>query len=413
MALEANIGKSFLYRFLMQFQLWWPIWVIYLQKERDLSLTQITLLDTPFFLLIVFAEVPTGAIADRYGRRVSLMLGSFMFALAVFIFGIAESYPVILLSYTAWGLALTLQSGADTALLYDSLKAMGREDEFQKINGRLWALTSLAVLLAILVGAPIAAATSLATPILLSAGIALAAVPIAFWMREPSYREHDEPEPYFHMVRAGVRDAWNKKPLRYIIAFSGMLQAAVFAPLIFLQPFLDSYDVGTGNLGLWQAPVRGAGMVAAFFAHRVLSRMGERAAFFAMPVALGIAYLSLAGIANMWVYAAFVPVGFVAGLSNPALADYVNRRIPSDRRATMLSIQNLAGSILLAFIEPISGALADAVGLRGMFLMFGVLTITIGPAILWLWNRAESDELDAGSGEPQRAHEQTPEIIPV
>ena len=96
MALEANVWKSYLYRFLMNFQLWWPIWVIYLQKERGLSLTQITLLDTPFFLLIVLAEVPTGAIADRFGRRTSLMLGSSLFALAVFIFGIADNYLIIL-----------------------------------------------------------------------------------------------------------------------------------------------------------------------------------------------------------------------------------------------------------------------------------------------------------------------------
>ena len=62
-------------------------------SERGLSLTQITLLDTPFFLLIVLAEVPTGAIADRFGRRSSLMLGSALFAVAVFIFGVADSYP--------------------------------------------------------------------------------------------------------------------------------------------------------------------------------------------------------------------------------------------------------------------------------------------------------------------------------
>jgi MFS family permease len=311
-------------------------------------------------------------------------------------------------------LALTLQSGADTALLYDSLKRMGREDEFQKINGRLWALTSLAVLLAILIGAPIAAATSLSAPILLSAGIALAAVPVAFWMREPKFDEHETPEPYLRMVRNGVRDAWNKKPLRYIIMFSGLMQAAVFAPLIFLQPFLDSFDVDTANLGLWQAPVRAAGMVAAFFAYRVVSRMGLRGTFVAMPIALGIAYVSLAGIDSMWVYAAFIPVGLVAGLSNPALADYVNRRIPSDRRATMISIQSLAGSVLLAFIEPVSGLMADTVGLQGMFLMFAVVTVVACGIVLWLWNRAETDELASLPEEDaKRTHEQTPEIIPV
>src|SRR5262245_39570557 len=144
MAFEGNVWKSYLYRFLMNFQLWWPIWVIYLQKERGLSLTQITALDVPFFLLVVLAEVPTGAIADRWGRRISLMLGSLMFSVAVFVFGIAQSYPILLLSYTAWGFGLTFQSGADTAILYDSLKAIDREDDFQKINSRMWALTSTA-----------------------------------------------------------------------------------------------------------------------------------------------------------------------------------------------------------------------------------------------------------------------------
>jgi MFS family permease len=232
-------------------------------------------------------------------------------------------------------------------------------------------------------------------------------------MREPKFEEHDTPEPYLRMVRNGVRDAWNKKPLRYIIIFSGIMQAAVFAPLIFLQPFLDSFDVDTANLGLWQAPVRAAGMVAAFFAYRVVSRMGLRGTFVAMPIALGIAYLSLAGIDSMWVYAAFIPVGLVAGLSNPALADYVNRRIPSDRRATMISIQSLAASVLLAFMEPISGAMADTVGLRGMFLMFSVVTLVACGIVLWLWNRAEAEELAALPEESTRSHEPTPEIIPV
>jgi hypothetical protein len=66
-------------------------------------------------------------------------------------------------------------------------------------------------------------------------------------------------------------------------------------------------------------------------------------------------------------------------------------------------------------MEPISGAVADAVGLRGMFLMFGVLTLVTGPAILWLWNRAEMSETDvapAGAIEAQE-QEQTPEIVAV
>lgn len=101
---RSNVSKSYMYAFLMQFMLWLPIWVLYLRDERGFSLTQITLLDIPFFLLIVFAEVPTGAVADRFGRKVSLMLGSGLFAVALAVFGVASSFVVILISYFVWGM---------------------------------------------------------------------------------------------------------------------------------------------------------------------------------------------------------------------------------------------------------------------------------------------------------------------
>ncbi len=401
-AFESNVWKSFVYRFLMQFQLWWPIWVVYLLKDRGLSLTQVTILDVPFFLLMVLAEVPTGAIADRYGRRVSLMVGSCMFAVAVFVFGIADNYVVILLSYTAWGFGMTFQSGADTAILYDSLKAAGREDDFQKINSRLWALTSGSVLAAILLGAPLAAATSYTFPILLSAGIALAAVPVAFSMHEPRHGDDEEKEPYLQTVATGIRDAWNRPALRYIILFSALLGAVTFAPLIFVQPFLDEHGVGTGNLGVWQAPVRGAGVIAALLVHQFVARTGQRTAFLAMPAAIAVAMFALAGFDFLWASMAFLVVGAVAGMQNPVLATYVNKRIPSERRATMLSVQALIASLILAGMEPMAGIIADGAGLRAMFLAFGAIIVVLGGGVLALWWRAELSELAAESG-PQLA----------
>ena len=224
MAFEGNVRKSYVYRFLMEFQLWWPIWVIYLQKERGLSLTQITLLDTPFFLLIVLAEVPTGAIADRFGRRVSLMLGSALFAVAVVR---SSASPTTTgsssLSYTAWGLALTFQSGADTAILYDSLKRVGREDDFQKINGRL-------------LGGDVARRADRDPHRRADRGgdELLVADPAQRGHRaagragrvldaRAGERERDEShEPLLpDAVRNGMRDAWEQPALRYIILFSG------------------------------------------------------------------------------------------------------------------------------------------------------------------------------------------------
>jgi MFS family permease len=414
MAYEANIRKSYIYRFLMEFQLWWPIWVIYLQKQRGLSLTQITLLDTPFFFLMVVAEVPTGAVADRFGRRWSLMLGSLMFAIAVFIFAMADNYLVILLSYGAWGLGLTFQSGADMALVYDSLKEVGREEEFQTVNSRLTALKSLGVLIAILIGAPIAEATSYSFPIMLSAGIALLAVPVAYSMHEPAYREQASEEHYLRTLVDGIRDSWKQPSLRYIILFSGVLTTATFSPLVFQQPFLSEHGVGTGNLGLWQAPIRGAGIVAALMAYQFVGRFGQRGAFAALPVFLVVSNFALAGVDHAGAASAFLGMGLVAGLQPPIIATYINKRIPSDRRATILSVQSVVASGILAAGQPIGGLVADAFGLRAVFLTFGALTAAVAFPVLLLWLRAEREEDElAELNRELLGRERSSEAVPV
>jgi len=184
--LAHNVGHSYLYAFLMDLSLSAPIWVLYLRDERGFSLTQITLLEVPLFLLIVFAEVPTGAVADRFGRRISLMLASGILAISMFVYGIATSYPVILISNLAWGLAFTFRSGADVALLYDSLQQAGREEEFQRASGRLFALRSGAMLAGLLIGAPLAAATSYSFAIVTTSALCAGALAVAFQQRDAS-----------------------------------------------------------------------------------------------------------------------------------------------------------------------------------------------------------------------------------
>src|SRR3989304_8611871 len=151
-AYEDNVWKSYLYQFLMNFQLWWPIWVVYLQKDRGLSLTQITGLETVFWLMMFGAQVPSGAVADRWARRGALFLASAFMAVGILVFGLATNYVIILVSYAAWALAIAFQTGADNALVYDSLRLLGREGEFQKVAGRMWATGSLGVIGGVLLG---------------------------------------------------------------------------------------------------------------------------------------------------------------------------------------------------------------------------------------------------------------------
>jgi MFS family permease len=387
-AFESNVWKSCAYTVLMDLSLSAPIWVLYLRDARGFSLTQITLLEVPLFLLIVFAEVPTGAVADRFGRRVSLALASAILALAMLVYGVATSYLVILISNLAWGLAYTFRSGADTALLYDSLKEVGREGDFARISGRFWALRSSAALAGLLLGAPIAAATSYTVAITLGAVLHGCALLVALSMHEPRHPPEHATEPYLRTLASGVREAWRKPALRWIFLYSGIVGAGAAGPLLLLQqPWLAGHGVGTAQLGLWQAPAHAAEVISALAAGWVLSRLGERGAFLALPLTLSLCGVALAGIDHAWIAVAFLGVALTRGLHHPVLAGYVNGRIESRRRATVLSVQSVAGNVAMAIAWPLAGAVADAFGLRGAFLMYAAGTLALGGGALLLWNR--------------------------
>src|SRR5690606_11953898 len=118
--------------------------------------------------------------------------GAGVYALAIFVFGVAPNYWIILTSYLLWGIALTLISGADSAFFFDSLKAVGREQEFQKLWGRARSVGATAGLVALLLGAPLADATTLWLPVLAGAATLALAFLVTLTFHEPPRLEEGE-----------------------------------------------------------------------------------------------------------------------------------------------------------------------------------------------------------------------------
>ncbi|MFN0094973.1 MAG: MFS transporter [Dehalococcoidia bacterium] len=395
-AFEANIWKFTLFRFLVNFQLWMPIWVLYLTDQRGLSLTQVTALDTAFWLFLVAMEVPTGAVADRYGRKVSLLTGAVANTVAVFVFGIADNYPVLLASYMAWGVAWTLFSGADAAFFYDSLKAIGKEHDYQRLFGRVFAFQSLGVLLSLPAGSFIADQTSLATPVVLSAGLMALAALTAFWFREPPRLEAGHRQlGYLEGPKQAARIIFGSPVLKYFMILAASIVATTMCIDILKQPFLDSHGVDVGDLWIWLIPGTLVGMGASLNAHKLIARFGSQAVVIAVPMVVLFA-LGLLGTFDSLGAWALVPV--VAGASSftyPLVSGYLNSRIPSSQRATILSMYQLLFALIVAGLEPLAGWIADEHGLPIAYRWLAVILAVSAAPLLALWIRASRNEPDA------------------
>jgi MFS family permease len=406
---EANVNKYYLFQFFLNFQLWWPIWIIYLTETRGLTLGQVTLIDVPFWLSIILLQVPAAALADRFGRKPTLIAASAAFATAVTAFGLATSFWLILVSYLIWGVAFALLNGTESAFIYDSLKAVGREHEYPRIYGRGWAIQMAAGVAGTLIGAPLAQATSLPFPIVLSGGLAAMATVAAFTFTEPLPEERGRSHLSYGRIIGDSLSIFRHRPnIRYGILFYGVISIGSIAPIFFFQPFLREHGFDVDQLGIYQTPMRVAGIAAALLAQQIIARFGERGTFIAMPIVIAGSYLVLAGWDAPAAQVAFLAMNFVVVLSQPTVTDYVNRRVDSEQRATVLSLTTLGRSAILIPAAPLLGALAEE-SLTAAFVAGAVLIATLALPLMIAWaprlSRAEGADRVAIEAVPVKSGE--------
>lgn len=386
--MQSNIRKYYIFHLFLNLQLWFPIWIIYLTEERGLSLAQVTIIDIPFWLCIILLQVPGAALADRYGRKPVLIGAGTAFSLAIVAFGLATTFPLLLMSYLIWGAGFALLWGTESAFLFDSLKALGREDEYSRIYGRGWAVATGAQVAGTLIGAPLAEATSLQFPIVFSGGISAVAVIAALTFKEPGVVDRTVKQPsYGEIISTSARLVREQPAVRYAILYFGLMTVGSIGVVFFFQPFLVDHNVDVGDVGLWQTPSRIAGIAAALLAHRLMRDMGERRVFFIMPLVIISGYLMLAFWDSLWAQIAFPALNFVMILSQPTVTDYLNKRVASEQRATVVSMTNLIRSFVLIPSAPLLGLLADEVSTQAAYLAGGLIVAVFGVPLLLAWAR--------------------------
>ncbi len=387
-----NVWRYGAFKFFVDFQLWLPIWVIYLNETRGLSITEITFLDVPFWLLLIILEVPTGIVADRWGRKVSLCYGAFINAVAVLVFGLAGNIALLFISYSVWAVAWTLFSGADSAFVYDSLKAAGRRDEYQKIWGRIHSISLVAHVLGLVLGAPLAAITNLWFPIVVSAGLMLLAWVVSLTFKEPPRDE--EPVSYRETILNAVNVVRSKPPVYTMMLFAGFVMAIAVSFSILAQPYLRiHHEIDIDIIGFLQVPGQLVGIFAALFAYRLVGLIGVGRTMLLLPVIVLVAAIGLGSFDNIWAFAFYPLTGLVFAMSFPVLSTYFNDRIPSASRATVLSIYQLTFSLFVALFEPVLGFLADSRGFPTAYMVAAIILAAGTPVLYIIWRRASSKEV--------------------
>jgi len=398
---DRNVPRYYLFSGLTSSMFWLPIWIIFLQ-DRGLSLGQIGMLEVVALIVGAVMEVPTGVVADTYGRKVSLTIGAFLNGLALLALLTGVLSPVFLIGYILWNVSYTFFSGAGEALLYDSLKLAGRDADYTAITGRNMVIVQAAGGIAGLLGGLIAA-WDMRACFVITAVLTFAAAAVALSMKEPPHADDGGNRlGYRENLRVGMRIAVSLPRVRYIILFGATI--SLFSILLvgfLLQPYAEEVGLPIWSMGAILLLANGGAMVGAWLAGRAERRLGRTRLLVIVPAAVvGLQLL-------LWVAAAppavmlFAAISLAIALAQPILSAMLNEAIPSAQRATVISLQSLLFSLVAS---PLQIALLTIAARTSAAFAIGVAAVLLAclvvPVFLLLQRASSEREPDADSLNP-------------
>lgn len=391
-AFSSTVGRYYLFTFLRDLAFFSAVLVPFFTDWGHITLTQAQILQSWFMLWIFLLEIPTGAVADFYGRKNSLALGALIVAAAVLVYGRWPDFKVFLFGEFLFAVGVALTSGADDALLYDHLKETGREKEAAKIIGRAHAFHLLGILTAAPIGSLLAAKFGLSAPMLYSAFPFLLASLVAYSIREPQRSQTtSESQRYLDVAREGFAFFYRHRRLR-LLALDGIVVASAAYFVIWLyQPLLKSLGVPIFYFGFGHAFLVAAEIAVAANFDALEKLFGGGRNFLRLSAAgTALTFLLAAAFPRTATVVLFLLVAGGFGLTRiELLGAYMNRFIPSERRATVLSSISMFKRLALVGLNPVVGFTADH-SLRLALLGVGLL-----PLLVFLFSPLRQKTLEA------------------
>ncbi len=406
--MERNLRLYPWYQSARNLLFWQGVWFLYFEKV--LSAEEAIFLAAIFELGSVILEVPSGYFSDAVGRRITLLISAFAAIAAYLLFYTGNTFAAFVAAQLLWSVAISFNSGTDSAILYDSLHALGRTQEIAESEARAWRYSYIALALSAALGglmATGATAESYALTYFISALAGLATLGLAWAFTEPPNnaqgRSAAPPVTQFGIVIARLRDP----VLRWMLVFIVTLYVLSHVPFVFVQPYvrelLAGFDLARETpaiTGMIVALMMAVSAILGWFVVSLRDRFGTKMMFVtALLLQTGL-IAAMAWIIHPLVIG-FLLLRMVPGaLTRPFFLEAIQPRLQSSYRATYLSVQSLIARLvfsaaLFAAAAAVTGTgTLDRAGLTQILPWFALAATVLTAWLWWSWpNLEDRDDL--------------------
>jgi MFS family permease len=385
----------------------WGINTLFL-LDAGLSNTEAFAANAFFTFGQVIFEVPTGVVADTWGRRASYILGTLTLLastlLYLWMWYIQAPFWGWALSSVFLGLGFTFFTGATEAWLVDGLKFSKYEGDLDSVFARGSIAGGAAMLTGSVAGGYIAQATNLGVPyIVRSAVLGLTFIIALIFMKDLGFTP-DKSQTVMKQMRkifkASIDNGFRRPAVRWIMLGAPFTMGASFYAFYAMQPYLlELYgESGAyGIAGLAAAVIAGAQIVGGLLVKQIRKVFSRRTHAIILSVSLSVVALAvIGGTGNFWIAIVLLVVwAMMFAAVTPIRQAYLNGIIPSEQRATVLSFDSLMGSSGGVFAQPSLGRVADVGGYSASYLVTAAVQLGALPfAILARREKAPSDPIE-------------------
>ncbi len=389
--LHSNIWKITLSDVFYRFGVIGSIYILY-YNFLGFEFQHIGLFEGITSLTIVVSDLFTGVIADRIGRKNSVLLSNLAFFIMAILLGIAgwisSGHVVVLIVCGILnGLEFSWRSGARSALLYDTLIQLDQEKDYLKISGRINAFGIVSNVAGMVVGGVLFEVLP-SLPYWIWGGFILISSIILFTVQEPSVQKSEKESSFWQDVKFGVKYIFQSRILLWLVIF--FLFADVFAESywdIYSQAHLESLGATATYVGIIFAIISGVGAIASYFIDKIEKMIGEKWILYGIIGIQVILFVSIAWV-QTWIGLGVILIIFNINRNFTWLLSdaYRNKLIPSEHRASILSAASFlnngvfGGGIIIWFI----GWLIDRVEISILFTILAICIFVINGSLLML-----------------------------
>ena len=370
--IKSNIWKYYLATALTHFGFFTPvIQLFYLSNE--LTIVKIAFLGVIWNAVRMALEVPSGILADKWGRKRVLVISSIFAILQLIILISTTNYWYFFAASIFSAVSYSFLSGTNTAFFYDTLKELKKEKEFEKLWARQQIYVQAPLFIAFLSSGFLFKISTI-LPFQLSLIFLVGSLLVVLTFKEPKYHKPIEEASVFSHFSQSVKHIFGNKFLRTILFFTLVFSIGSDISYGYGQIYLKQLALPVVLFGIAYTFKSLLCTIAANFAPLLRKKFSYGNMFAFQIIAITVLLYVMVLTKNYIVGAAcFVLIAIPHGFFEISKTSYVNRHTQSHRRATVESMFSFLVAFVFLIIEPATGYLADVYTMKLPFLLIAIL----------------------------------------